>query len=298
MGRLKGFTHGCHLLAWIRLEPTALDWLHDPVATPSAYKDRSSAPAARSRRYDRGAVCTLLLIFLQSANQLQPKEQIMSSSTLSSKSACLAMSLAALTNLAAACGDACESTTSFESASVIHRRPIHLPSLDDSDAPASFNSSSYDDVRLGLPSELAAMISSAASIPTAHPSTPDEVRYYPTYSESEYCSSKLSSQIDPWTTAYSSVHDCCSTEFGYDYESCMNPLELPVELSEMSNMPVAAPTVAAPTVGLDELYYSVGEGCASKPVGRFDAWEESYTSKVECCEVTMSWDFDSCVEQS
>lgn len=165
------------------------------------------------------------------------------------------------------------------------------------DAPsASFNSSSYDDVSLGLPSELAAMISSAASIPTAHPSTPDEVRYYPTYSESEYCSSKPTSQIDSWTTAYSSVHDCCSTEFGYDYESCMNPLELPAELSDMSNIPAAAPTVAAPTVGLNELYYSVGEGCASKPVGSFDAWEESYTSKVECCEVTMSWDFDSCVE--
>jgi len=223
----------------------------------------------------------------------------MSSSTASSKSACLALSLAALTNLAAACGDTCESSISFESATIIHSRPIHLPALDESDSgSASFNSSSYDDVRLGLPSELAAMISGAASIPTAYPSTPDEVRYYPTYSESEFCSSKPSSQIDSWTTAYSSVHDCCMTEFGYDYDNCMNPLELPAELSAMTNMPASAPTVAAPTIGLNELYYSVGEGCASKPVGRFDAWEESYTSKVECCEVTMSWDFDSCVEQS
>ena len=77
--------------------------------------------------------------------------------------------------------------------------------------------------------------------------------------------------------------------------------ELPAELASLiasaEHSKPSAPT-AAPSLGSQVRYYatySEGESCSSKNVNKFDAWETSYETLEECCEMEFSWDYDSCV---
>ena len=46
-------------------------------------------------------------------------------------------------------------------------------------------------------------------------------------------------------------------------------------------------------------YYSTfsDEGCAAKAANEFEKWEEAYESIEDCCEMTFSWDVDSCLSR-
>ena len=225
----------------------------------------------------------------------------MSPSTASTKSICLTLSLAAVANNKAAVNAQCESCATFESATYIGSLPLHLPLLTSSDYEATssqYNASTYDD-DVSLPAELAEMIYSASSssLPSPQPSTSNEMRYYAIYSETEFCTSSPASQLEAWETSYASLGDCCESAFGYDYETCMNPLSLPEELAAMINSePAASPTLASPTRGLNKMYYFVGDGCASKAAEKFESWEESYATKEDCCDVSFAWDYEDCIE--
>ncbi|KAL7532400.1 hypothetical protein ACHAXR_004605 [Thalassiosira sp. AJA248-18] len=77
-----------------------------------------------------------------------------------------------------------------------------------------------------LPAELEAIIASAksvqeSSIQIEEPSSAAEVRYYPTYTEGELCSSRSSSAFESWETSYASLEDCCEVAFSWDYDACL-----------------------------------------------------------------------------
>eukprot|EP00581_Thalassiosira_minuscula_P028211 CAMPEP_0183752824 /NCGR_PEP_ID=MMETSP0739-20130205/2570_1 /TAXON_ID=385413 /ORGANISM="Thalassiosira miniscula, Strain CCMP1093" /LENGTH=170 /DNA_ID=CAMNT_0025989229 /DNA_START=161 /DNA_END=673 /DNA_ORIENTATION=+ len=84
-----------------------------------------------------------------------------------------------------------------------------------------------DEEEFELPAELVAMIANAKSqhsSPAAAPTlgaVATAIRYYPTYSEGELCSSKSSSSFESWEESYASLEDCCEIAFSWDYDSCM-----------------------------------------------------------------------------
>ena len=83
-----------------------------------------------------------------------------------------------------------------------------------------------------LPFELAAMIAQAQSstqieeeiIDQSSTTSETEIRYYPTYTEGELCSSKSSSKLASWETSYGTLEECCDLEFSWDYRDCIGSL--------------------------------------------------------------------------
>ena len=98
---------------------------------------------------------------------------------------------------------------------------------DDSDA-------TFDDelelLDLALPPDLAAMIKSAsadsfqltAARNVDDPLLVDARYYYPTYTDGELCSTKLSTEFNNWETYYETLVECCDSAFSWDYDACMN----------------------------------------------------------------------------
>ncbi|KAL7531432.1 hypothetical protein ACHAWF_009484 [Thalassiosira exigua] len=260
----------------------------------------------------------------------------MSPSTAATKSACLTLALLAWSSPGAAaaslplegsCGD-CD----VSAAVVMGRLPLHLSHLshlssDEEYEPAATNNASafysegshHDDEReeeeFQLPAELAAMIAeSRRSEPSSHPASAPTLggtRYYASYAEGESCSSKDASEFESWEESYGSREECCDVAFGWDYENCTRSgdvaeaereCELPAELAALIDAQNRRPSPSAAAASADATarrYYptfSEGESCSSKPVERFEAWEESYATKEECCEAAFSWDYESCVD--
>ncbi|KAL7517153.1 hypothetical protein ACHAWF_000106, partial [Thalassiosira exigua] len=128
-------------------------------------------------------------------------------------------------------------------------------------------------------------------------------RYYASYAEGESCSSKPAAEFETWEESYGSREECCEVAFGWDYDNCTGagddelPAELATTIDSQRREPAAAP--AASTDANARRYYptfSEGESCSSKPAARFEAWEESFETKEECCEVAFGWDYESCVD--
>ncbi len=84
--------------------------------------------------------------------------------------------------------------------------------------------------------------------------------------------------------------------------------ELPEELAAMiadaqsrdSSSPSMTPALSLSERSSDGVrYYATssgeGESCSSKSTSSFEAWEESFGSLEDCCEVAFGWDYDSCV---
>jgi hypothetical protein len=179
-------------------------------------------------------------------------------STASTESLCLTLALVALSTTTSSasnvlldhhhqlsavseCVDQGCSSSSFESATLIHHLPIHLPPLskDNDDSIAQRNASvyyenndnqaatSYSEVEeeFELPAELAAMIASAdgsSEPPPAAAPTNQNIRYYATYNESgELCSTKATSKFEVWETNYATLDECCEMSFSWDYDACM-----------------------------------------------------------------------------
>ena len=47
------------------------------------------------------------------------------------------------------------------------------------------------------------------------------VRFYPTWSQGQLCSSKSSSSFESWEESYTSLEECCDVSFSWDYDACM-----------------------------------------------------------------------------
>jgi hypothetical protein len=247
----------------------------------------------------------------------------MSPSTATTKSACLTLALlawssssataASLPSLGDNCGD-CDASATV----VMGRLPLHLSNNKEYEPAATNNASAFHDdghhedgheEEFQLPSELAAMISAARrSEPSPQPAaapTLGGARYYASYAEGESCSSKSASEFESWEESYGSREECCEVAFGWDYENCMRSGgdELPAELAAMidaqRHKSAAAPAASADVDATTRRYhptFSEGESCSSKPAARFEAWEESFETKEECCEVAFGWDYESCVD--
>mmetsp|Transcript_44200 Transcript_44200/g.94097 ORF Transcript_44200/g.94097 Transcript_44200/m.94097 type:complete len:183 (+) Transcript_44200:165-713(+) len=84
--------------------------------------------------------------------------------------------------------------------------------------------------------------------------------------------------------------------------------ELPEELAAMiadaqsrdSSSPSVTPALSSSERWSDGVrYYATysgeGESCSSKSTSSFEAWEESFDSLEDCCEVAFFWDYDSCM---
>ena len=176
-------------------------------------------------------------------------------STASRKSVCLALALLAFTSSASArdyqesCStsssggdrngngallnydDVGSSSSPFESATIIHRLPIHLQPLPSSsstgDDVIAQRNASVSESEFELPAELAAMIEEAKN--RHHSTTTEEgdnttIFYYPSYADDELCSSKSSSKFESWEESYSSLDECCESAFNWEYDACMGSL--------------------------------------------------------------------------
>jgi len=177
----------------------------------------------------------------------------MSPSIASTKSTCLMLALATLTTSSSA-GSLTTSDklggSSLGSATIVSRLPIYMPALtptthveDDHDTTAQRNASVYssedshhngsieDNQGFELPEELADMIanakrsqrglSSPALASGAAATFEGEVRYYPTYTEGNLCSSKPIADFESWEELYTSLADCCDAAFSWDYDACV-----------------------------------------------------------------------------
>mmetsp|Transcript_27474 Transcript_27474/g.56258 ORF Transcript_27474/g.56258 Transcript_27474/m.56258 type:complete len:161 (+) Transcript_27474:307-789(+) len=49
----------------------------------------------------------------------------------------------------------------------------------------------------------------------------EAIRFYPTWSDGERCSSKVSTSFESWEESYSSLDECCDEIFSWDYHACM-----------------------------------------------------------------------------
>ena len=184
----------------------------------------------------------------------------MSLSTASNKSACITFALLALTSSSASalqCSDCSSSSSAFESSTIIHKQPIHLPSLPSIDTNNSINTNnnnsnndhsdntasqrnasvyffheSFDKQPIQLPTELASIIASSfssspsiedessSSSPASAP-TLGQVGYYATYSNEELCSSKSAMEFEAWEESYKSLEECCEANFSWEYDACI-----------------------------------------------------------------------------
>jgi len=86
-------------------------------------------------------------------------------------------------------------------------------------------------------------------------------------------------------------------------------VELPEELVDMianakwaqqnsSSLATTPPSGVVATLEDEVRYYPTyaeGELCSLKSIAEFEIWEESYTSLADCCDATLSWDYDACV---
>jgi hypothetical protein len=62
------------------------------------------------------------------------------------------------------------------------------------------------------------------------------------------------------------------------------------------NVHSSEPSILRRSNTQDERYYATwnpSQLCGMK--SSFDAWEESYESLEECCEMKFSWDYDACM---
>ncbi|KAL7547853.1 hypothetical protein ACHAWF_011125 [Thalassiosira exigua] len=93
-----------------------------------------------------------------------------------------------------------------------------------------FNSSVVVEDGMDFPAEPAALIASASRTPALEESilhnqakleSTTEVRYHPTYSDGELCSSKSKSSFESWEESYATLEDCCAVAFFWDFDACM-----------------------------------------------------------------------------
>jgi hypothetical protein len=81
--------------------------------------------------------------------------------------------------------------------------------------------------------------------------------------------------------------------------SCASPLHHNLNaVRETRNLNVhsSEPSILRRSNTQDERYYATwnpSQLCGMK--SSFDAWEESYESLEECCEMKFSWDYDACM---
>ncbi len=48
-----------------------------------------------------------------------------------------------------------------------------------------------------------------------------EIRFFPTWSDGELCSSKKSTSFESWEESYPSLDECCDVFFSWDFDACM-----------------------------------------------------------------------------
>ncbi len=115
------------------------------------------------------------------------------------------------------------------------------------------------------------------------------------------------------TSAASLASDCvaCESDFDVAYKIIGGPIDLfsfDDDQSEDQEFVNSADSFSNATnsyeanereeVDLEVRFYatwSEGELCSSKSSSSFGAWEESYASLEECCDMSFSWDYDNCI---
>lgn len=105
--------------------------------------------------------------------------------------------------------------------------PIDLPSLDQESTAQRNVSLSTDEVTYTLPSEIMAQLPSelaeliASADPTPERYVDKSLRFYPTYSEDNTCSSKSAKAFESWEESFDSLEDCCEAMFSWDIDTCL-----------------------------------------------------------------------------
>lgn len=121
--------------------------------------------------------------------------------------------------------ESADGSAAFESAAIVNRRPIHLPSLayqDEEDQETVTQRNATEEFE--LPAELAAMIANAklSRPPAGSENTSEEgVRYYATYDEGRPCKSKSISEFEQWDESFGTLEECCEVSFSWDYDACL-----------------------------------------------------------------------------